>query len=185
MIPQSSPEIEAFWKAACEAIDFIDPNARRHAMPLAGFDENTEQERLDYFDTLCEMAVHHQKRGSCHLLLDFEKNNVSRREVDDYWIITKCDGTPRCVVKMISVYSVPFNQIGPDHAAMEGPEEDLIPNYENFRHAHSWYFKEQCAGWGVEWREDLPVVAEHFVTVYSPDHPLGIRNEENETFLQR
>jgi uncharacterized protein YhfF len=70
---------------------------------------------------------------------------------------------------------VPFNLVGPEFAASEGPEGGLIPSHENWSNAHREYFQEQCERWGVAWHEDHPVVCESFITVYSPDYKFSIR----------
>jgi uncharacterized protein YhfF len=156
-----SPEINAFWKNACTALD-IDEESRHYVLP--------------YSDGLAEMAAKSLKRGTCHQQIQFEMDDVPMRRVGDYSIIVKSDGTPVCVVKVISIHIVPFNQVGPEFAASEGPERGLIPSHENWIHGHKGYFIKQCESWGVPWREDNPVVCESWITVYSPDYPLGIRD---------
>ncbi len=170
-----SPEIDAFWKTACKALD-IDEGSRHHALPFAEVDEHSPKERHDLIDSIGALAVKSLKRGTCHQALQFEIDGVPMRRVGDYWIVVKTDGTPVCVVKIIAIHSVPFNQVGPEFAASEGPERGLIPSHENWSFGHRRYFKAQCERWGVPWREDNPVVCESFITVHSPDYPLGIRD---------
>jgi len=78
-------------------------------------------------------------------------------------------------VKIIGINIVPFKQVGPEFSASEGLEGDVLPSYENWSFAHRDYFQEQCLVWGIDWQEDNPVVCESFITVYSPDYPLGVR----------
>ncbi|MBT4890369.1 MAG: ASCH domain-containing protein [Rhodospirillales bacterium] len=173
MIIHESPEIDAFWKAACAALN-ISETTRHYALPFCEHDENTKEDILEIIDDIGALAVSSLKRGTCHLAMQFEKEDVPMRNVDDYWIVVKTDGTPECVVKIIGINIVPFNLVGPEFAASEGPEGGLIPSHENWSNAHRGYFQEQCEGWGVAWREDHPVVCESFITVYSPDHPLPL-----------
>jgi uncharacterized protein YhfF len=174
MIIHESPEIDAFWKDACTALG-ISEQSRRYALPFAECDER-DGERVKSLNAIADLAVKSLKRGTCHQAIQFEMDDVPMRSVGDYWIVVKVDGTPICVVKIIAINIVPFNQVGPEFAASEGPERGLIPSHENWSYGHRRYFMKQCERWGVPWREDNPVVCESFITVYSPGYPLGIRD---------
>ena len=174
MIIQESPEISAFWNAACKTLG-IDENSRHFAMPFAECDK-TNTELVAVIDEIADLAARNLKRGTCHQSMQFEIEDIPMRHVGDYWIVLKVDATPVCVVKMIGINIIPFNQVGPEFAASEGPERGLIPSHENWSYAHRQYFMRQCERWGVEWRESNPVVCESFITVYSPTCPLGIRD---------
>ncbi len=175
MIIHESPEINAFWKNACTALN-IDEESRHYSLPFAEHDETTGEARHELIDGIGALAVKSLKRGTCHQAMQFEMDDVPMRRVGDYWIVVKTDGTPVCVVKIIGINIVPFNQVGPEFAASEGPERGLIPSHENWSHGHRGYFIGQCERWGVPWREDNPVVCESFITVYSPGCSLGIRD---------
>jgi len=174
MIIHESPEISAFWKKACAALD-IGEESRHYALPFAECDQ-TQGEIVDRINEIGELAEKSLKRGTCHQAMQFEMDDISMRSVGDYWIVVKVDGTPICVVKLTAIHIAPFNQVGPEFAASEGPERGLIPSHENWSYAHRRYFMGQCERWGVRWREDNPVVCESFITVYSPAYPLGIRD---------
>lgn len=174
MIIHESPEIDSFWKNTCKAMG-IDENSRHYALPFAECDPS-DAEAVSWIDEIAEFAVKSLKRGTCHQAMQFEFDNVPMRKVGDYWIVVKVDGTPLCVVKLIAIHIVPFNQVGPEFAASEGPERGLIPSHENWSYGHRRYFIEQCERWGVEWREDNPVVCESFITIYSPGYSLGTRD---------
>jgi len=173
MIIHESPEIEDFWKKACTVLG-IGEDSHHYALPFIEHDENTQQDMLEIIDGIGALAVKSLKRGTCHLAMQFVQENVPMRCVGDHWIVVRTDGTPVCLVKIIGINIVPFNQVGPEFAASEGPEGGLIPSYENWSNAHRGYFKEQCEIWGVQWSEDYPVVCESFITVYSPDYPMAM-----------
>jgi uncharacterized protein YhfF len=168
-----SPGIDAFWKDACAALE-ISEDSRHYALPFVEHDEEMDEGIIKIIDDIGALAVKSLKRGTCHQAMQFELDDMAMRSVGDYWIIVKTDGTPVCVVKIIGINIVPFNQVGPEFAASEGPEGGLIPSHENWSNAHREYFQEQCDRWGVPWREDNPVVCESFITVFRPDYPLGI-----------
>jgi uncharacterized protein YhfF len=136
------------------------------------FDGETPQ-MLQIIDDIAEMAVRGLKRGTCHLAMQFEHDKVAMRNVGDYWIVVKTDGTPVCVVQIIAIEILPFNRVGPVFAASEGPEDGGLPTHAHWFALHEEYFREQCDRWSTAYRDDLPVVCESFITVYSPEMPWG------------
>lgn len=174
MIVHKNPGIDAFWKTACATMK-ISENTLYHAMPFCEHYDNTDKTELDIIDGIGALAENHLKRGTCHQALQFDNDNIPMRSVGDYWVVVRTDGTPFCVVKIIGINIIPFNLVGPEFAASEGPEGDVLPSHENWSFAHREYFIEQCERWGVDWHEDNPVVCESFITVYSPNYPLGVR----------
>jgi uncharacterized protein YhfF len=167
MTPHDTPEIRAFWSDACAALE-LGEDAPHHVLPFVEHDKGTDEEELQIIDGIAVLAAHGLKRGTCHLAMQFPRDNLPMRSLGDYWIVVRTDSTPLCVVKIIAIHIVPFNRVGPEFAASEGPEGGLIPSHDNWSHAHREYFQEQCHAWGVPWREDSPVVCESFITVYSP-----------------
>lgn len=167
-----SPEIEAFWAKACAALN-IAPEARRFALPFVEVTDADGPEMLQVIDDIANLAVHGLKRGTCHLAMQFEHDNVPMRQVGDYWIVVKSDGTPVCVAQVIAINQLAFNRVGPVFAASEGPEDGGIPSHARWYALHKEYFEEQCERWGVLFSEDHPVVCESFITIYSPGMSWG------------
>jgi uncharacterized protein YhfF len=163
MLGFDTPEIDEFWKDACSSLG-IDENTPHCAYTFA--EPNGDPKITLEIDDIAALALAGLKRGTAHLELQFEKDDIPLREVGDYWIVLKCDGTPVCVITLIGTNILPFNQVGPVFAASEGPELGLIPSLENWRNGHKEYFIEQCARWGVTFKEDLSVVCESFIKVY-------------------
>ncbi|MBT4890371.1 MAG: ASCH domain-containing protein [Rhodospirillales bacterium] len=157
-----TPEINVFWQDACTALE-INIDSPHIACAFA---EATSPDRVSAIDAIGELSLSNQKRGTAHLELQFKTDGIPMRNIGDYWIVLKCDGSPICVVKIIALDIVPFNQVGPVFAASEG-EGDLSLDY--WRNVHGRYFKAQCERWGKEWRDDFSVVCESFITVYRPD----------------
>ena len=172
MIPHASTAIDTFWHAACAATG-IPADARRHALPFVEFSGDDSAEMLQIIDDIAEMAVQGLKRGTCHLAMQFDRDRVPMRQLGDYWIVVRTDGTPVCVVQVIAIEILPFDRVGPVFAASEGPEDGGLPTHANWSALHREYFQEQCARWGIGYRDDLPVVCESFITVYSPTMPWG------------
>ena len=162
MLRFSTPEIDAFWETACSAMG-ISPDSPHCASTFA---EPRSPDRVADIDALAQLANENQKRGTAHLAVQFENDGIPMRNIGDYWIVVKCDGTPICVVQIIGIHITPCDQVDPVFAASEG-EGDLSLAY--WRDAHIPYFQSQCERWGMAWREDLAVVCESFIVVYRPD----------------
>ena len=162
MLAYDTTEIAEFWRVAGSSLGLSDDSSRC-AYTFA--EPNDDPEVVAEIDALAELALAGQKRGTAHLEIQFDKDGIPMRKVGDYWIVLKCDGSPVCVVRIIGIEIVPFNQVGPVFAASEG-EGDLSLDY--WREGHRAYFEEQCERWGVSWRDDYPVVCESFIVVHRP-----------------
>ncbi len=152
---------QAFWREACAATG-IDPATTYHSGTFA---EPTTPDRAEFINELSGMARDGDKRGTAHMRLQFEQENIAMREPGDCWIVTTTDGVPLCVVRMTGVAITPFDQVAVEFAASEG-EGDL--SVAHWRGAHINYFKSQCKRWGEEWRDDRPIVCESFELAYRP-----------------
>ena len=156
-----------FWTRACEKSG-VDSNSRYRAgtfseLTLVG--DETLKDVVEIVDSLTQLAVDGEKRGTAHMKLHFEHEKLKIREPGDYWIVTKSSGEPVCVVRVTNVDILPFDQVGEKFAASEG-EDDLSLRY--WREAHKAYFMAQCEMWDEEWRDDMPIVCESFELVYKP-----------------
>jgi uncharacterized protein YhfF len=151
MIGEKTPEVQAFWAEFCKANDVT---ATDYHCSTFG-----DPEFADYGDEITRLAMDEVKRATAHLAMDFEINNVKRREVGDYWVILWEDMTPACVLKMVNIEVRPFKDVDAAFAAREGEGDGSLEYWKN---CHEDYFKQQLAKWGREWRDDLPVVLESF-----------------------
>lgn len=157
MIESKAPEVAAFWAkmqsetgvaaADYQACTFADPALSQNV------------------DMIGNLAVTGQKKATAHLLLDFERNGVTRREAGDYWVVLGAALNPLCLVKVTKVEVKPFDQVGEETAIAEG-EGDL--SLEHWATVHRRYFIKQCALWDIEWRDDLPTVCEYFELIAQP-----------------
>jgi len=159
MRSSNNPEIERYWRRACETMG-VDPSTPHVAYTFADPDFSG----AELVAELNELARAGKKRGTAHLVMDFELNGIPRRKIGDYWVVLDPVGEPVCVVRIANVEVKPFKEVGEEFAASEG-EGDLSLEY--WRQAHRSYFERQLAAWGREWRDDLPVVCESFEPVYA------------------
>ena len=115
-----------------------------------------------YHDQLLDLVEEGKKRATAHLAMDFERNNVRRREVGDYWLIVDSRNAPRFLLRVTEVEAMPFDQVPGRIAAREGEGDSSL---EYWRSVHREYFQLQCSEWSVDWREDFLTVCESFEVV--------------------
>lgn len=157
MIGKKTPEVQAFWEKARKA-----KNIQATGYVASTFSDPKFSTKTDYISGLAAEGV---KRGTCHLALDFEVNNVTRRKPGDYWVVLDGQNKPLAVVRVTKVEVKPFDQIGEDFSSVENEGDG---SFKYWYDGHLGYFERQCAGWGKKWRMDQPCVCEHFDLIYKP-----------------
>ena len=111
---------------------------------------------------LLDLVSQGRKRATAHLAMDFERNRIRRREPGDYWLILDSGNAPRFLLRITEVEVFAFDRVPERIAAREGEGDSSL---EYWRTVHREYFRLQCAGWQVEWREDFDTVCESFEVV--------------------
>ena len=154
MIGEKTAEVEAFWQKcrAEQGIETDDYHAKTFANP----------EFSQKGDEVARLVLDANKRATAHLAMDFEKLGVARRQPGDYWVLLDYANKPMCLLRVTKVEVIPFDEVGEDLALAEDEGDKSLAFWER---VHRTYFQKLCAGWGVEWRDDLPVVAEYFYLV--------------------
>jgi uncharacterized protein YhfF len=156
MIESRSAEVKAFWEKFCKETKV--PRATPfHARTFS------DPALSHVTDEIAGLAEQGRKRGTAHLLLDFEKNGVPQRKPGDYLVVLDAALAPRCVVRCTRIDVRPFNRVSETFAASEG-EGDLSLAF--WRDGHRSYFEKQLRGWGMAWDDSLPVVCESFELVW-------------------
>jgi len=156
MISSDSDEVRAFWREFCGGSG-VDESSDYHARTFSDPVFSTVT------DVIAELARVGNKRGTCHLLLDFQRNQVPLRYPGDYMIVLNGSLSPVCVVRCTRTEIIPYNQVTDVFAASEG-EGDL--SYEFWDTAHERYFRKMLDAWGIPWSDRVNVVCESFVTVW-------------------
>lgn len=154
MVGEKTEAVEQFWQSCrreygmesdeCFASTFAD---LRHAT---------------YHDQLLDLVEEGKKRATAHLAMDFDRNDIRRREVGDYWLILDSRNAPRFLLRVTEVEVMPFGQVPERIAAREGEGDSSL---EYWRSVHREYFRRQCTEWNVDWREDFLTVCESFEVV--------------------
>ena len=154
MIGEKTEAVETFWQ-----------NCRRdHAIEQDSYFAGTfgEPRFATYHDTLLDLVGAGKKRATAHLVMDFERNQIREREPGDYWVVLDSRNTPRYLLRISDVETKPFDQVAEAFAAREGEGDSSL---QYWRSVHREYFQQQCAEWGIEWREDYLTVCEGFEVV--------------------
>lgn len=117
----------------------------------------------DMCEQLLELIVSGEKTGTFSLPREFlEPHGIP--SVGDYLILTHFDGSPGCIVLVDAVEVLPFSDIGLAHVACEGPgARDL----EVWRTIHRHYWTGSLESSGEKFRDDMPVVYQHFKLVHT------------------
>jgi uncharacterized protein YhfF len=118
---------------------------------------------MDMCEQLLELIVTGEKTGTFSLPREFVEGRGIPR-VGDYLMLTHFDGSPGCIVVLDAVEVLPFSDIRLVHVACEGPgARDL----EVWRTIHRRYWTELLEKSGEEFRDDMPVVYQHFKLVHT------------------
>ena len=147
--------IEEFWQ------EFLrdtgrDPNTRY--LESFHFDLNEKSA-----NELLELVLIGKKRATASSLLAYDKENCPAPQVGDLSIVTDWDNNPRCVIETTAVTIYKFREITFDTCKREGEDECL----ETWQKGHAKYFTLDGKELGYEFSEDMPVLFEDFVVVYT------------------
>ena len=151
MIGEKTADVRAFWERQRTALGI--ETELYHASTFADVRFAT------YHDELLELVTAGKKRATAHLDLDFERNNIRRRNIGDNWVVLNTVSEPRFLIRITDVDVRPFDQVEQSFAEREGEGDSSLAYWAK---VHREYFELQCAEWGVSWRENLATVCEGF-----------------------
>ncbi|MEP9398525.1 ASCH domain-containing protein [Mesorhizobium sp. KR2-14] len=151
MIGEKTAEVRAFWERQRTALGI--ETELYHASTFADVRFAT------YHDELLGLVTAGKKRATAHLDLDFERNNIRRRDIGDYWVVLNTVSEPRFLIRITDVDVRPFDKVEQSFAEREGEGDSSLAYWAK---VHREYFELQCAEWGVPWRENLATVCEGF-----------------------
>jgi len=102
------------------------------------------------------------KRATASLLWFYEAEGEPLPAVGDLSIVTDWEGRARCVIRTTSVEVVPFEEVTPEFAAIEGEGDGSL---EYWRKAHEAAFTRELADSGRMLEPASPVVCQCFEIV--------------------
>jgi uncharacterized protein YhfF len=157
--------VEAFWELARfhanlnSAPTYFGPTTLEVVPPPAwAFGASAEEA-----DELLQLVLEGTKTATASALWDYEADGEALPEVGGLSILLDGQGHPRALVNTTAVAVVPFDEVGEEHARLEG-EGDRSLTY--WREAHERFFA-RVASRGFE--PDMPVVLERFEVVYQAE----------------
>ena len=158
MIGEKTPEAESIWRQCRD----------QHQIEVEDYHLGTfaDPRYAEYHDELLGLMLEGKKYATAHMARDFEKNNIPRRQVGDYWVVVDTQNNLVGLVKVTEVAVTPFNEVTAEFAAREGEGDSSL---EYWQKVHKEYFLLQLADWGEDWSEDCPVVCETFSLVATPE----------------
>ncbi|QJY41283.1 ASCH domain-containing protein [Vibrio cholerae] len=78
-------------------------------------------------------------------------------------VVTNWNGKPICIIEITSVSKCQYKKVSEDFAATEGEGDKSLAWWQE---AHRNIFSRECHEIGIEFREDMLLVLEHFKVVY-------------------
>jgi uncharacterized protein YhfF len=163
---EKSP-VEAFWELARfhanlnNAPTYFGPTTLE-VVPPPAFSFGSTPESAD---ELLHLVLDGTKTATAGALWDFEDEGEALPEVGSLSILVDGRGHPRALITITDVEVLPFDQVGEEHAFLEG-EGDRSLTY--WREVHERFFAE-VATHGRGFQPDMPVVLERFKVVYQAE----------------
>ena len=144
-----------FWQAFLKAF----PECTNRELPPFYYFCDNKKDANECLD----LVLQDIKQATATSLWWYEKHNEALPKVGDKHIITDWDGNPKAVIEITKVEQVPFNQITPEFAAIEGEGDKSLAYWKR---VHQAYFTREMKPYGEHFSEDMVIVCEYFKTVY-------------------
>ncbi len=152
----TNPEIQQFWK---EFLASLPPGSPKPILSDSWYFGNSAEMAA----RLGELVREGTKTATAGLLWSYEAENEPLPEPGQFFIIIDWENHPLCVIQTSHVQVLPFNQVGEEHAFLEG-EGDRSLKY--WRDVHWKFFSMECQEIGKSPSNTMPVVCERFRRVY-------------------
>jgi uncharacterized protein YhfF len=110
----------------------------------------------DMADELADLVMKGMKTASCGSLTSFQAEE-SASKIGGYHIILDGQGSPTCVIRMVSMHLIRFSDVTEEFARKEG-EGDLSLEY--WRREHKAFFTREGF-----YSDDMELVAEEFEVI--------------------
>ncbi len=108
---------------------------------------------------LAELVVAGTKRATASSLLGLLVEDEPVPRVGSYSVILDGTARARCIIRTTAVSIVPFNEVTPGFAALEGEGDGSLAYW---RDGHRRFFRQEHTALGIPFDESIPVVCEEF-----------------------
>lgn len=158
-------EVEAFWRAAVrharfEGIPGYLPGSPLGLIPPPSWSFGALPAQAD---GLLELVLDGTKTATASALWDYESEGEALPEVGTLGIVLDSAEHPRALLATTQVDVVPFNEVGAEHAHLEGEGDRSLSHW---REVHERFFRE-FRSHDREFTSDMPVVCERFVVLHT------------------
>jgi uncharacterized protein YhfF len=104
-----------------------------------------------------------RKRAGTGLLWAYEHDGESIAQTGDVEIVVDHCNQPALITRIVSSKVVPFNEVTPEYAAIEGEGDGSL---EYWRKGHWNFFSRECQRIGREPLESMPVICNVFEVLH-------------------
>lgn len=112
---------------------------------------------------LADLAKKGVKKATTGLLKSYQIESDPLPIPGDYHIVTYWDKSAACIIQVLEVEILPFRDVTPRHAAIEGEGDGSL---QYWREGHLKFYNEEAKEYNFEFTEDLEVVFMIFEVVY-------------------
>lgn len=151
----NSEVVKIFWQTFLQA----HPECESKELPPAYYFCDNKKDAIECLD----LVLQNVKQATATSLWWYEKHKEALPKVGDKHIITDWDGNPKAVIEITKVEQVPYNQITPEFAAIEGEGDKSLAYWKR---VHQAYYTREMEPYGERFSEDMVIVCEYFKTVY-------------------
>lgn len=147
--------VEEFWYS------FLEKSGRPKDERYAG---ELSLESLGFAnDAQIALMLSGKKSAFFTSLATYAIDNEELPLADECYIVLDRSGAPRCVIELLSVQIVPFNEVTWDMAMLEGEDSDL----KSWQEKHREYLEEEAEIVGFNFEDNIKLVFQKFHTIYS------------------
>jgi len=155
---KQNQEIQEYWKS------FLNSYPKEKGTLPVDFQAWSFGNSPEMADKLGDLVIQGIKTATASLVWWYETAIEPFPEIGEYSIILDSQGQPMCIIQTIELSVQAFNEVGDDHAYLEG-EGDRSLRY--WREVHWDFFSEECTELGKDPHEKMPVLCERFKIVYT------------------
>lgn len=114
-------------------------------------------------DKLAELVLRGEKTGTASAYDLYEAEGEELPQAGEYSVVLDSKDQAQCIIRTTKVYVVPFGEVTPEHARLEGEGDKSLAYW---REVHEELFTEWLAEAGLSFDETRRVVCEEFEVVY-------------------
>ncbi len=151
--------LQAFWAEARSRVQAETKLPVDFQVRWIGGNEETTKAILAHIRT-------GNKTGTVHVPQAVAHSGQPVPAVGDAIVLIEMDGTPKVLVQISEIETVPYSEISERHTALDGP---AIRELELWKQIHRPYFDMLLAPAGISCTAETPIAFERFRLIYAKD----------------